>query len=415
VSIIVKEYTSKKTGKTSKKYYASVYSPITMQMVWGKGKDKRADAVKDEADLLEDIEKGTPKAKGSMKFKEVAKLWFSSMEKTYAESTYKGYKGYYNSKLKPVFDDMAINKITPSKTQEFKNSLSKKYKPATVNKSMDLLSMMFDFAIKPLRLIKYNPCDDIKRDKVTITEKATWDEKTIGYFLSLNSVVSSDYYEMFALSFSAALRPGEVCGVSIHSLQKNNMLSLTRGYNKYGNVTDMKTPGSHRALMLDPYVYQILCNKAKKKRKQKEEFFDKIKEDVKNGKTLGEITYNDNDFLFTYPDGKPITPNSYSRAFRNIIINHNKQLKQIEAEKGKIPKSEYYLPQIRLYDGRHSFATNTILNGENAKTISEVMGSKVETVMRNYVHLNKAAHQVTLSKYSSKIFNIKELKKDTRA
>jgi integrase len=337
------------------------------------------------------------------------------MEKTYAESTFKGYKGYYNSKLKPVFDDMTINKITPSKAQEFKNNLSKKYKPATVNKTMDLLSMIFDFAIKPLRLIKYNPCDDIKRDKVTLTDKSTWDEKTIGYFLTLDSVVNSDYYEMFVLSFSAALRPGEVCGASIHSLQKNNMLSLTRGYNKYGNITDMKTPGSHRALMLDPYVYKLLCNKEKKKRKQKEDFFNKIKEDVKSGKSLGEIAYNDNDFLFTYSDGTPITPNSYSRAFRNIVNNHNKKMRVIEAEKGKIPIDEYYLPKIRLYDGRHSFATNTILNGENAKTISEVMGSKVETVMRNYVHLNKATHQVTLSKYSSKIFNIKDAGKGTGA
>jgi hypothetical protein len=37
------------------------------------------------------------------------------------------------------------------------------------------------------------------------------------------------------------------------------------------------------------------------------------------------------------------------------------------------------------------------------------MGSKVETVMRNYVHLNKATHHATLSKYSCKIFDIEEV------
>lgn len=30
-------------------------------------------------------------------------------------------------------------------------------------------------------------------------------------------------------------------------------------------------------------------------------------------------TYNDNDFLFTYKNGDPITPNSYSKAFRTLI------------------------------------------------------------------------------------------------
>ena len=415
MSITVKEYTSKKTGKKSKKYYASVYSPITMQMVWGKGREKRADAVKDEADLLTDVEKGTSKAKGNAKFKELAELWFGSTERTYAESTFKGYRGYYKSKLSPVFDEMVINKITPSKAQEFKNELSSKFKPATVNKTMDLLSMMFDFAIKPLRLIKYNPCDDIKRDKVVQAANTTWDEKTIGYFLTLDELTKSDYYEMLVLSFTTALRPGEVCGVSIESLQGNNMLSLSRGYNKYGNITDMKTPGSHRPLILDDTVYELLKIKAEKKKKQKEDFYNKIKEDVKRGKPLGEVTYYENDFLFTYEDGTPITPNSYSRAFRNIIISHNDRLKAIKEKKGKIPDNEYFLPQIRLYDGRHSFATNTILSGENAKTVSEVMGSKVETVMRNYVHINRANHQATLSKYSSKIFNLKEVEESKSA
>lgn len=415
MSIIIKEYTSKKTGKTSKKYYASVYSPISMSMVWGKGRDKRSEAVKDEATLLEDVGKGTVTTKGSMKFDELSKLWFSSMKKTYAESTYKGYEGYYKSKLKNTFENMVVNKITPIKVQEFKNELSQKYKPATVNKSMDLLSMMFDFAIKPLRLIKYNPCDGIKRDKVTLNELATWDEKTIGYFLSLDEVRQSIYYEMLVVSFTTALRPGEVCGVSIESLQGNNMLSLSRGYNKYGNITDMKTPGSHRPLMLDGLVYELLKKKLEKKKKQKEDFYNKIKEDVKNGQLLGEVSYNDNDFLFTYPNGSPITPNSYSRAFRNLVKSHNDKLEAIKRANGKIPDGQYYIPQIRLYDGRHSFATNTILNGENAKTVSEVMGSKVETVMRNYVHLNQATHQATLSKYSSKIFNVSEVKNSKSA
>ncbi len=411
MSIQTKEYTSKKTGKTSKKYYACVFDPVANSTIWGKGKSKRKEAVQDEADILEDIEKGTPKTKGSMLFKDVAEMWFESTEKTYAESTWKGYKGYYNSKLSEVFGGIAVNKIIPTHTQKFKNALSEKFKPATVNKTMDLFSMIMDFAIKPLHLIKYNPCDDIKRDKVANAEHKTWDAKTIGYFLNLDDVVNSDYYEMLVLSFTTALRPGEVCGVSVNSLKGNNMLALYRGYNKYGNITDMKTPGSHRPLSLEPFVYSCLESKLKKKSNQKDEYNKKIKNEIQNGGSLGEHGYIDNDFLFTYENGKPITPNSYSRAYRTIIINHNKRLKAIEEEKGKIPRKDYYLPQIRLYDGRHSFATNNILDGENAKIVSEIMGSKVETIMRNYVHLSQTTHQTTLTKYSDKIFNFDKSKK----
>lgn len=403
MAIIEKKYVSKKTGKEISKYYACVYNPMTGKHIWGKGREKRKNAVKDEADILEDIEKGTTEAKGKMKFKDLAKLWFDSTETTYAESTWRGYKGYYNAKLAPVFDEVYVNKITPTHVQMFKNELSKKYKPATVNKTLNLLSMMMDYAIKPLNIIKYNPCKDIKRDKIETPEHTTWDEQTIGYFLNLESVVNSDYYEMLVLSFTTGLRPGEVCGVSTKSLKKDNLLSLFRGYNKYGNITDMKTPGSHRPIALDPFVYNILKQKLEKKKKQKEEYTKKYLK----GKVP--TPYKDNDFLFTYEDGTPITPNSYSRAFRNLIRNHNSELKKIEAEKGKLPPGLYYLPQVRLYDCRHSFATNNILSGENAKTVAEIMGSRVETIMRNYVHVGRTTHQATLSKYSGKIFNFNEI------
>lgn len=414
MSIQTKEYTSKKTGKKVKKYFACVFDPTTNKPVWGKGRLKRSDAVKDEADILDSLEKGTPTKTGNMKFNEVADIWFNSVENTYAESTYKGYKGYYKAQLAPIFDDVMVDKITPTHIQKFKNALSDKHKPATVNKTLNLMSMMMDFAIKPLQVLKYNPCKDIKRDKVDTPDHDIWDEKTIGYFLNLDSVINSDYYEMFILSFTTALRPGEVCGISIHSLKGDNLLTLTRGYNKYGNITEMKTARSHRPLSLDPLVYKCLENKLQKKKNQKEEYNQKLIENMTLG--LPMKPYNDNDFLFTYENGNPITPNSYSRAFRTIIKKHNDTLAEIEIKKGKIPRGEYYLPQIRLYDGRHSFATNTILGGQaNEKIVSEIMGSSVETILRNYVHVGKTMHQNTLSKYSNKIFNIKDARAKRKA
>lgn len=406
MSIQIKKYTSKKTGKESKKYYACVFDVVSGTTIWGKGRTKRSEAIRDEVDIMEELEKGSPKTKGNMKFKDVAELWLNSMKNTYAESTWKGYKGYYKAQLSPVFDNIEVKKITPARIQKFKNTLSEKYKPATVNKSMNLMSMMMDYAIKPLHVLKYNPCADIKRDKVAQPNHVTWDEDLIGYFLSLDMVIESDYYEMLVLSFTTALRPGEVCGISVDSLRGDNILSLSRGLNKYGNVTEMKTQESHRPLMLDNFVYKLLENKLEKKKFQKESY---AKEYLKGNRPT---TYKENDFLFTYEDGTPISPNSYSRAFRNIIISHNDKLKEIESIKGNIPAGEYYLPKIRLYDGRHSFATNTLLNGrENAKIVSEIMGSKVETIMKNYVHIGKTMHHATLSKYSGKIFKFEEYRK----
>jgi len=395
MSIQIREYVSKKTNRQIRKYRACVYDSKNKKTVWGKEHLKRADAVREEVVLIEDVGKGTLLDNNKMPFKDVAQLWFESMEKTYAESTFKGYKSYYNGYLAKVFDDVAIDLITPLNIQRFKNELSKTYKPATVNKSLNLLSMIFDFSISPLRLIRDNPCKDVKRDQVESPTHTTWDEKTISYFLSLDSVVNSDYYEMLILSLTTALRPGEVCGVAISSLKANNMLSLTRGFNKFGNTTEMKTKRSHRSLTLAPPVYDCLISRLDKKQLQKQEF-------LKHS-----ASYNNNDFLFTYDDGTPITPNSYSRAFRTLVLQHNEEMRRLELDKGKLPLGSYFIPQIRLYDARHSFATNTILSGEvNEKVVSEIMGSSVETILKNYVHIGKNMHQGTLLNYSEKVFKL---------
>lgn len=405
MSIQVKKYKSKKTGKTIKKYYAVVFDPKSDSAIWGKGREKRSDAVLDEAKLLDEIARGIGKVNHSGTFSEVSDLWFDSMENTYAEATYDCYQSYNRKHLIPMFGNTLVSKITPLEVQRLKNKLSKAYKPATVNKTMYLLSMIMEFAINPLEMIKYNPCANIKRDKVMPINWTTWDEKAIGYFLSLEIIRESDYYEMLCVSFTTAMRPGEVCGIWASDLQPDGTLVLHRGFNKFGNITDMKTSGSHRPIGLDPFVHNLLLEKIQKKKQQEKEFKKKLAEIAAETGEIPDIRYHKSNFIFTYPNGDPITPNSYSRAFRSFQLAHKAQMDALKAKHGKLPVGNFYLPKIRLYDGRHSFATNTIVTlGENPKVISDIMGSSVTTIMKNYVHTADPVHKETLSKYSSKLF-----------
>ncbi len=397
MAIQSKKYTSKKTGKTSTKYFACVYDPVTDKHRWGKGRSKRTEAVKDEAELITQIENGELELEKSQAFSRVADIWFESIKDTYAESTLHSYDGYYRTNILPIFGDIMIDKIKPIHVQNYKNELSKKYKPATINKIIMILRLIFEFARKPLNLIRENPCKDIKRSKIMPPEWTTWDTKTIGYFLNLPEVMESKYYEMLIVSFTTALRPGEVCGIWTSDLMKDGTLALKRGFNKHGHITEMKTRRSHRPLTLDPFVFHALQIKKKKKLEEKKRYVQTFQSD---------IPYNENDFLFTHENGNPVQPDTYSRNFRYLVNRHNEKLKKYEDENNKLPDGDFYLPHIRLYDGRHSFATNTIIDGnENVKVISEIMGSSVETIMNNYVHTQNNAHQATLSSYSNKIFN----------
>ena len=64
--------------------------------------------------------------------------------------------------------------------------------------------------------------------------------------------------------------------------------------------------------------------------------------------------------LFTYENGCAINPNSYSRAFHSLIERHNKTVDELLEKNGKLSRC-VCLPPMRLYDGRHNFATNTML------------------------------------------------------
>ncbi len=307
---------------------------------------------------------------------QLATLWFLSRKPDYAESTFRGLEGSYNGILVPLISDRTVQRLSPLDIQQIKNQISETHSASTTNKALLLLSMIVDFAVSPLHLLESNPCKEIRKSRVTPKPKTTWTEAQIRYFLSLPEVQSSVYFEMFLLSFSAGLRPGEVCGMFTTDLNPDQTISLERGLNKYGNLTDMKTHQSHRRVAIYPQIFETLQKKAHSQ-----------------GYTGNEPA----PFLFTFPNRAPITPGSYSRAFRNMILKHNSRISDSDPDM-------MLLPLIRLYDCRHSFATNTILGSqENVKVISEIMGDNVETVLRNYVHTMGSEHRNAIANYSSRI------------
>lgn len=381
MSIQIKKYTSKKTGKTVIKYYAVVFDPKTEKRVWGTGFAREKDAKKDEARLIEELDNGIKISKKNiLYFNEVAESWLEATKKIYANSTYQGYFWYYNKYIKDVFGDKKIDKISEIHIQKFINIMNEQYSPATVNKMINILSNIFKFAVKPLNQIPYNPCRDISRSRVPDPKHTTWTEKQINYFLNLDAVKEHEYYDLFLLSFYTPIGPSEICGLAENDLQKDGFLSLKRGYDRYGSLSDMKTQRRHRSMYIPKFIFQRLKNR------------------IKLNKIIRLRRTDENDFLFIRADGTPINPNYYSKAFNKILEAHNKKIAL--DTKGK---DSLYLPKIRLYDARHSFATNASLDGESIKVIADAMGNDPKTVLKNYAHVTKNIHASALERYSNRI------------
>lgn len=391
MSIQTKKYKSKKTGKESVRYYAVVFDKETDKLIWSAGFKTQREAKREENRLLEELEQGTHVDSKKL-FSAIADEWKEAKRSTYANSTFKGYEWYLEKYLNPVFGDKKMSEIKPIHVQKFITAMNERYSAETVNKCLNLLSVICKFAVDMRLGIKENPCQNISRSKVSNTKHTTWSEDEIVYFLSLPNVRQSKYYDMLILSFTLGIRPSEICGISETDVMQNGILCLNRGYDRYGYTSDLKTESSHRSLELTELLLKLVNKRFTYKKKIR----------LMN---QTDSRFQSNDFLFTNEYGAPMNPNNYSKAFKKLLRTHNRQMEQLEEELGTLPPNHHKLPDIRLYDARHSFATNNILyNRASIKVISEIMGhSNVKTTLHNYAQVVQSMSKKTISDYSDKL------------
>ena len=243
--------TTRKSGKETKRYYATVYDSVAKKSVCGPLREKRSESLTDESKIRREMEmqrKDGASSKVQSKTLTIAELyaaWQPHAQKALAAPTYKVYVGYYNKYIGPVFGDRKIASLTSDHFREYVRLLSQKYAPATVNKTINVLSNMSRFCQDEYKMAL--PLGTARRLSVPKKEKAVWTPTQIHAFLSFAKSSGSQYYPLLIVSALCAARPGEVCGM----LQKEYRpdlcgISINSGYSKFKDKTSLKTAGSHR-------------------------------------------------------------------------------------------------------------------------------------------------------------------------
>lgn len=404
MSIQRKRYTSKKTGITTFRYYASVWDSKQEKSITGPYRDytgpELTDMKKppksiekqlklDEAAIIEAIAQGSiEKRKAGTPFGEVSLLWLESCKPpVYSHSTWETYSSFLKRYIQPVFDDRPINKITAIHIQRYVNIIKQKHSEETVNKCITILMDVFGFAADPLKEITVNPAAGIKRMKVPKKKREVWSDSEIKYFLSLPTVKKSDYYAMLCVSLILGARPSEVCGLSEDSLKTSpNRLYFDRAYDRKGNIGDMKTNGSHREILIPDVLYTTIHRRLLWKKE----------------KNLADKNFADNDFLFVGEFGTPVNPGVYSKAFKRLVRQNNNQIGDAKEKHGKLPEGIIELPDITLYGCRHSFATNALAEQHDPSLISSIMGNSVKTLLTFYSHPNQERQLSLINDYADK-------------
>lgn len=376
-------------GKKGTTYRARVYSPILQKKVSSRCFSSRKDAVKEEARMLSQIEAGELLSSSRVvpTLNEAAALWLTAVRSSYAEKTVMTHAYYYRHYVAPIFGGFRVSKVSSVQIVKFLSEIEKRpgfdvpagkiaLSPESKNKVINVLTLIFRFCRDTLRCIPVSPMDGIKRATVPHVKHVTWSPDQISAFLSSPVVKDHPLHAMLVLSFSTGMRPGEVCGLAESDLLPERILTISRGLNIAGHLTELKTARSHRSLALSEELFRILSDALAEKRKR----------------AAAGILRKQNDFLFVGLYGAPILPNEYARQFAHLVELYN--------ETAADP-----LPKITLYEARHSFATNLLTAGEKSVVVSEIMGNSIETMEHHYAHLNERIHAQALAGYADRILS----------
>lgn len=81
-----------------------------------------------------------------------------------------------------------------------------------------------------------------------------------------------------------------------------------------------------------------------------------------------------------------------------IVHYHGKPIRRIKTAWRQALKRAKITRRLRPYDLRHAFATAALERDADIKALSEIMGSRPETLMRTYQHVSSQLRRITIGK-----------------
>lgn len=270
--------------------------------------------------------------------------------------------GHYNNHVKPYFGNKLLHLVKPIDVEKWQNKLLKNFKHLTVQKYRSVFLSIFDYAVKN-EIVESNPIRKVESPKTI--EKVTMYEAEENEIFPFSEaeiktlLKKTDGYlkNFIMLMYATGMRPGEIialnwCDIDFDKKQINIYKTIVN--KKIGPV---KTHSSKRKIDMLPLAELAL----------KEQY---------------EITSN-YEFIFISSEKKPF----YSHDIINLRLK-----KVLEANNIQVRK---------LYNLRHTFASQLIAAGEDIIWVSKTLGHKdTQTTLMYYTKFIKKSEDERLEKIS---------------
>jgi len=325
---------------------------------------RQEDVLKKRDEFLKDFEQGLDLDAKKLTVAEYLDLWLEeAVEGSVWYTTFRDHKRNVRLHLKPAIGRIRLKDLTRMHVQRFINQKVKEgYAPRTVRYAHTTLSKALTQAVD-WDLVPKNVASRAKLPKQKRKKRETLSAENVGAFFSAAS--EDRFGALYVLAVTSGLRPGELLALKWEDVDlEAGALSVRSSVSEDegGPVIREETKTSAgRRLELLPVAVEAL---KKHRLRQNEE------------RLRYQGLWRDLGLIF------PSTTGTIMR--RNNL--HRRSYKPLLKKAG--------LPDIRLYDLRHTFATLMFENKEQLKLVSEMLGhASVRQTADTYTHVSPTMHR----------------------
>lgn len=362
-------------GKTYTYWEAKVtvgYDPITGKAI---RKSFSADTQKEVKEKMQDVSVQVSKKEyfdpSKMTVSEWADLWIEKYCGDIKYRTKKTYRAQLNTHIKPALGEVRLSDLTTEKIQLFYNQLEENGKtvrrrdkeknetvvtqeplsPKSIKNVHCVLSKCLNDAIR-LNYLKYNPSSRTTKPRVNRYEFIPLADDQVKAFLE--ALDKEKYRSLYLVYLFTGMRESEAIGLTWDCINyKTKIIKLYQQLQKRpvadGGYTFAPLKNDEiRYLSMPDFLVDVFTDRYDEQDRQKEEAGE-LWQGYQNDKERKTA------LIFTTELGTPINP--------KVVYKHYKRM-----------AADFDMSESRVHDLRHTFATISLQNGDDYKTLQSNLG-----------------------------------------
>lgn len=336
-----------------------------------RGTKKDADKVLME--IIRRHEAGEPLEDAKHIFSAYAEEWLQAKASSVRSNTVENYRYLLKKYVFPKFGNRKLNGVEATEISALYAGLSKQgISGATLQMLHNILSGIFKQALKA-RLLRFNPLTAVERPKNKRKEMQTLSGKDAKAFLE--AIKGTPEECLFTFLLTTGCRPSEALGLKWGDLSFDAAtITIQRTLKKKHGQWKCDAPKTASGLRTITLPAEMLSRLRTQRRVQNEAR-------LKAGRE-----WKDSGFIFTDEFGRP-------RGLGMVRLRFKQALQRVG------------LPDIRLYDARHTSATLLMESGVSAKVVSERLGhADVSITLETYSHVTQQLQQQAADRIGEALF-----------